>query len=151
MKEHMVLPARTQPTGISSVTSLTKAMLVQPEGLKQEMIWSQLYRWAARTCCRWPCRSLDWHTQPARKSAQESGGRDSREGSYLTSSGKRTLAAMPGKIMMKRGRSLSQPAMTQAPLAWDMSLEARARCTITWPGHRLSNSWERQTGFDCCF
>ena len=60
---------RIPPVGMSSVTSFTKAMLVQPLLLLQILMHSS--GWA-----------------------------------QATSSVKRTLAAIPGKIMMKRGRSL---------------------------------------------
>ena len=84
---------------MSSVTSFTKAMLVQPLLLLQILMHSS--GWA-----------------------------------QATSSVKRTLAAIPGNIMMKRGRSLRYPARMQAPLAWLMSLLARARWTMTWSLHQ---------------
>ena len=103
------------PVGISSVTSFTNAMLVHPLLLPQILKHS-------------------WKNN--RRLINQSQKHSPSGCAHATSSVKSTLAAIPGKIMMNRGSNLRYPVKIQAPLAWLMSLLARARWTMTWSLHQ---------------
>ena len=53
-----------------------------------------------------------------------------------TSSGYKTLAAIPGKTIIHRGKSFKNDAIMQPPLAWIIVLAANVLWTITWSEHQ---------------
>ena len=53
-----------------------------------------------------------------------------------TSSGYKTLAAIPGKTIIHRGKSFKNEAIMQPPLAWIIVLAANVLWTITWSEHQ---------------